>query len=367
MANTKQLPMHPDFARWLAAIEMGGDESRRLLRWTGVSAVVESPDNSDIETLIRLAFRSRQPAGIAQVEKFRQAFKKADATFEMVGNDRELQVLASVSLATLMSKGGNRGGEAALAITTASLDGARRPDLPMDLAVLADSAINQIAEINGKRPDLSAYTSVNAPKLDFQQAAEKVTAEPNWQGVAQAFTMAAEKARAAFAEVVRQQTNATSAMGNFLRVQDEELQMLWWLTGERSFDLDCTFDAVPDVVRPLVFGKELADSTQFLPGPASVKGMLSRAGLKERKKLKLSAAINAADETWLQQLIPDGELSPVSTPIHFGVQRRLETGAGDAWIAGWAAALGVPEGLTLSPLMLGLLFYRESVLLLSSR
>jgi hypothetical protein len=51
-------------------------------------------------------------------------------------------------------------------------------------------------------------------------------------------------------------------------------------------------------------------------------------------------------------------------PLHFGVKRQLETGSGDAWIAGWAAAVGVPESFSLSPLDLGVLFYRESLLAL---
>ena len=72
--------------------------------------------------------------------------------------------------------------------------------------------------------------------------------------------------------------------------------MLWWLTGRRSFDLDCSFDTVPVEARPLVFAKELSDSTEFLPGPASVKGLLSHAGLKDRKKVALSHVINAATE-----------------------------------------------------------------------
>ena len=153
-------------------------------------------------------------------------------------------------------------------------------------------------------------------------------------------------------------------MNTFVRVQDEELQMLWWLTGQRSEDLDCAFGAVAADAQSLVFAKELADHTEFLPGPASVKGLLSRAGLKERKKIAISTAINAADSAWVRKFVPEGEPSPVSTPIHFGIKRQLETGQGEAWIAGWAAAVGVKATLAVSPLGLGVLFYRERLLLL---
>ena len=95
-----------------------------------------------------------------------------------------------------------------------------------------------------------------------------------------------------------------------------------------------------------------------------MKGLLSRAGLKERKKLAVSDAINAADAAWLHTLVDHHDPSPVTMPIHFGIKRQLETGAGEAWIAGWAAAVGVPANLQMPSLTLGNLFYRERLLLL---
>jgi hypothetical protein len=51
-------------------------------------------------------------------------------------------------------------------------------------------------------------------------------------------------------------------------------------------------------------------------------------------------------------------------PLHFAIKRQLETGPGDAWIAGWSATVGAPSDLTLPSLTLGNLFYRERLLLL---
>ncbi len=63
MANPQPPAMHPDFPRWHDAIGLGDDQARRQARWEGVSAVVATVDGQDIEALIRLAFKSRQPAG----------------------------------------------------------------------------------------------------------------------------------------------------------------------------------------------------------------------------------------------------------------------------------------------------------------
>lgn len=364
MPDKEPPPMHADFPRWYAAVALGDDEARRASRWAGIVAVIESADSHVVEALTRLAFKSRQPPATAPLQKIRDAFRSADATFEMQGNDRELQILAGASLAALMHDGGGNGAEAALAATTTSLVGARKPELPFDLSVLAESAIEQIAQAQGTRPNLASHAHTEAPKFDFEKSAAKVRAEWNQEAVAQGFIMAADAMRATFAVVTRRQANAVNALDTFLRVQDEELQMLWWLIGQRSSDLDCSFEEVPVAAQPLVFGKELSDRTQFLPGPASMKGLLSRAGLKERKKITVSDAINAADADWVRKFMPEREPSPVSTPLHYAIRRQLETGPGDTWIAGWAAAVGVPGTLALSPLTLGNLFYRERLVLI---
>ncbi|MOA64383.1 hypothetical protein D3C78_1904110 [compost metagenome] len=56
--------------------------------------------------------------------------------------------------------------------------------------------------------------------------------------------------------------------------------------------------------------------------------------------------------------------SPVSTPLHFAIKRQLETGPGEAWVAGWAAATGIDAQYALPGLTLGELFYRERLLVL---
>ncbi|WP_211441233.1 GTPase-associated system all-helical protein GASH [Collimonas humicola] len=361
MTDDDVLPMHADFARWHAAIQLEENLPRRKARWEGVATIVDDADRGTVEVLIRLAFKTRQVPVAEGLLPIRQAFKDADDTFEMSGNDRELQVLASVCLAVLMERGGDVGAATALSVTTTALGGARTADLPMDIRLLAENAINRISAENRERPALTRHTAV--PVFDFEKAVAKVREIPNWDGVAQAFTLAADAARSAVKIMTQRQSTMIEAMDKLVRIQDEELQMLWWLMGQRSWDHDCSFEAVPVDLQPLAFAKELAESTQFLPGPPSVKALLSRAGLKDRKKIAIPTAINAAGADWLKTFIEE-ELSPVSTPLHFAIQRQIETGAGEAWVPGWAAATGVSATHAISPLMFGMSFYRERLLLL---
>ena len=363
MAATDTIPMLQDFPRWLAATGMGDNEARRNARWEGIRALARDSDRAQVETLLRIALKSRHAAPSTDLEAIRNTFYKADNTFEMKGNDKELQILASAALAAVMSLSDDTAADAAVTISAALVSGHRKPNLPMDLNVLANAAITRIAESNSKRPNLSAFVSTDAPKFDFEKASAK-TKENSWEGVAAGFTLAADATRAGMAALAKRQALAIGEIDRFLRMQDEELQMLWWLTGERSLDLDERFEAVTAELQPLLFAKELADATEFLPGPRSVRALLSRAGLKDRKKVAISSVMNAAPPGWVQTFMPEAELSPVTTPLHFALSRQRETGAGEAWVAGWAATVELPSDLGLTPLALALLFYRERLLML---
>lgn len=356
-------PMHQDFARWYESVNLGDNTARRQGRWEGVLAVVDNAEQETVEALLRLAYGTRQPPLQSTVQTIRQHFKAADETFEMSGNDRELQVLSGACLAVLMEDPSAGVAEAAaLAVTTAALGTGRKANIPMDLASLGERAIDLLSETNRKRPSLAISSA--PPKFDFEKSTTKVTEQPDWTGVAQAFALAAESIRTAFGILATRQAQVINATERFIKVQDEELQMLWWLTGQRSEVYDCAFDTVPTDAQPLVFASELADATGFLPGPRSVKAILSRTGLKERKRVSITAAVNAPPPEWLQALVEDIDPSPVSTPLHYAIKRQLEIGSGDAWVAAWASATGINAEHTLPRLTLGELFYRERLLIL---
>ena len=367
MADEEKAVMHPEFGRWYGAVSLGEDREKTNRRWAGVSALVAGATRADVESMICVTFRIKQEASAESLARIRKPFKDADDLFEMHGNDRELEVLSGAVLAVLFEKGGDNAATAALAVTTAALGGARRFDLPMDLTALAEQTIARIAEERRKRPDLTRHASAESTKLDFDKSVAKVTEAPNWESVKAAFTLAAESVATVIGKVARANAGAIDAANTFISIQDEELEMLWWMFGERSDDLDCPFSVIPAEAQSLVLAKELADATQFLPGPISAKPLLSRAGLKDKKKVTISAAVNRCESKWLSSFVTDSSFSLVSQPIHFAIRRKLETGDQTSWIAGWAATAGVDADHAMSPLTLGTLFYRERLLALFSK
>lgn len=355
--------MHVDFPRWYRDVGVGEDGDRRERRWGGVLNVVQEVEWATVEALIRLAFGTKQTPAASSVQLIRDCFKEADDAFDMSGNERELQILAASCLAFLMESAEEKqSAAAALAVTTTSFNGARPTTLPMDLPARAESAISRNGD---KARQRSTYgnLAITAVVPNFDTAVAKVEEQPDSNGIVLAFKQVAATIQTAFKNSAVRQNKALASARDLIRIQEEELSMLWWLTGQRSEDCGCAMDQVPADAQPFVFANELANMTEFPPGPPSIRAILSRTGIKEKKKITVAAAVNAPSSDWLQAL-ESSQVSPVTTPLHFAVERQLETGAGDAWVPGWSAVANINAATPLPYLTIAELFYRERLLLL---
>jgi hypothetical protein len=190
-----------------------------------------------------------------------------------------------------------------------------------------------MAEHYRKRPALDQHGLNAVPKVNFAKAKTKLQEQPDATGMSAALDLAAESANLVLETVGKVLSASVEKTGTFIAIQDEELELLWWVFGERSDDLNQPFKDVPVKVQPLVFAKELASATKFLPGPASIKSLLSRAGLKDNQKVTIPDAVNACDAGWLVSLAAQSDISTLVQPIHFAIRRKLETGDEASWVS----------------------------------
>ena len=363
MANANATNPTADFATWYSTVDLndGNHEKRRNARWGAITTIASSLTTyDDIEALIRLAFNTTRHAPATDtLQRFRAAFKATDDAFELSSNNRELQILAAATLNELMNRNQEPGAIAALAI---AIGGARTADLPFDLPLLAEAAIHRIGQAFRTRPSLRPKQSDAPPTIDQAEIAQ-IKDGANIEVVARALTMIATSAQAGLTQLSQRHTDALRLVDAFLQTQDEELDMLWWLIGKHSFEMDCSFDHVPQDRKSFVFAKELADRTKRSAGPPSISPLLLRAGLKNSKEFSLTSVVNAADDGWVDVSVAKANPSPVTMPLHFALTRRRETGAGEAWIAGYAATTMIPENFATSQLTFAISFYRERLLL----
>jgi len=353
--------MHPEFPCWYSHVDLKNNAEQRQARWNAIETYLE--DEVDVEMLLKLAHVFRQGPTQDQLAAFRQCFRDQDETFPLSGNEKELQLLAGSCLAVLASEGGYCGSvEAAIAIITADFNGAREIQLPINLIGIANESITSQGVESRKRSS-SVKSAIKFNKISMKDIADSIVAN-NWPHVSQAFSSTESIINDKLLTQIQTKFNASmSKTQKLIEIQDEELQMLWWVIGEYSHSVDCPFDKLEQNSKALVLAAELANETKLIPGPAAIKALLSRAGLtKQRKKIKLTTAINSAPEEWLKSQLEGKKISQLTTPIHFAIERQLETGAGESWIAGWSASTNIDSEFSLPALDLSMLYYRESLL-----
>ncbi|WP_368508190.1 GTPase-associated system all-helical protein GASH [Bradyrhizobium lupini] len=358
MAEEGVLPMRDEFPRWYRVVDVGENRARLDARWKGVSSLVDAADVGIIDTMLAVLVKTRTQPDADTMAELRGHFKAADDLFEMSNNDRELEVLCGAALATVLEGTDDVAAKAALATSIALFAGVRRTDFPYDFDAAAEAAIARISERRRTRPALPRLGQVGRFGVD-SDTIEKLKQGVTHETVVAAINVVAAQANAAARDMTVKAGAAIQAMEHFAAIQDEELQLLWWLFGGRSKKLDMPFADVPADAQPIILASELADATQFMPGPESVKPILSRAGLKERKKTGVAAAVNACDAELLREFVEGVEPAPLVRPLHFAIHRKLEAGDDTSWAANWSAVTGIGAEAALPGIELGNLFYRE--------
>lgn len=360
MAKTPE--MNADFARWFAESFMEEGEIRAA-RWKGVVDTAAAANWESIEVLVRYAYATAAPANGGKNEKL--AEKHASVVATLSGNPtpmnpasslREVQVLCAAVLARLFTTKP----DAAIGVLNASFGGARKVELPMDLAGLAKKALEELSRKKRARREEKDF-QIAIPKLEFTVSDEAMATfnAEHWQSELDGLR---EVATEGIAAVVQSQNRVTAMLRNQIALGEEELQMLWWLIGERSQIADAPFDKIGQALKPLLFAKELGELTQVSPGPRSIAAMLARAGLSE-KAIKVADAINAANLDWSKAITTSTHISPVTTPLHFALEKRIEVGSNEAWMPLWASMTGLPANEAMPAIALGEQFYREHLFL----
>ncbi|MFZ2989505.1 GTPase-associated system all-helical protein GASH [Ideonella sp.] len=351
--------MHEQFATWYASLSLGQDAAHVERRWNALDALVDQMPKGTLDLLVRLAFRAKVQMSGSEVADLRKKFAGEGAT----PGDEELIVLAAAALAWTMKQNGELCSLAAAMVLTTSCCGLRKLALPMDLVDLATTAWRLCAEDRRKRPSLDVPRAA-ATALDKTEvaAAVKSAAEGDPGAAVQALAASLNKVIASFS---KRQAAVEMQFQNYTLLQDEELDILWWLHGGVSADLRSDFRDVPLQHRPLGIARELSTLTTVLPGPTAVPALLVRAGVSNSPKLTLVAAVQSMPEEWLGTALGDlkeNSISPVITPILFALIRRKELGGEEGWAPAWSKLVSLDEAVELEAMQLAEAAYREFVL-----
>lgn len=348
--------MQKQFNGWYGGLEFAEDAEVRALRYAASQAVSRSPTLMTLEVLVRLAFRTKMQNLSTEAGQVRNQLAEAGPALM----DEEAALLAAATLAMILEVQDATAGKAAALITGAFCAGLRELKQPMDLVGSAFATQNYLAETARRRPSLEQQKLVN-PQLDIA-AHLAALQDGDISTVRTAIEALASASRQTLTAMATRQRAFEAAVQGYVKVQDEELDILWWLQGGRCTRFDQTFEAVQTEFRPIVIAVELAALTKVLPGPTALPSLLSRAGVDDVVQLSIPALVQGLPHEWLGHVLPEdkaGKVSATTTPILEAVRRRQEVDGLEAWVSAWTTVTGVDATASLPARTLAELLYRE--------
>jgi hypothetical protein len=315
--------MHNDFSEWyrLAGIELQNDAL--LKRWAGVETFAAGRD--EIISLAELFF-GFYDATEQFIGNFRSPFQEADAAFRMRDNNQELSVLAGAKLVSVMEGASIELGDfAAMALVSCAAQNLR-----------IAPCVNEIPERAARH--LSGR-SIHRNQIDLTTPSEAGGPSPE------------------IAQIQRD-----------LAVVGEESNVLWWIFGESSRDLNKRWSECPVPQTTLLAGKELADLTRIIPGPAAASALLDKVIKNAKPKppahILVKDAIAELPMEWRQNFAKNYCPTKLLNlcPVSHSIKMSVELADGDAWVQAFQNSAKIQHGGKIAPHLLAYQVFVECLL-----
>jgi hypothetical protein len=354
--------MHKNFAEWyrLVRIEPNGDVLKS--RWAGVeewSASLHDNDDAVLETV-------RIFQGLPEVtsrEVFLAVFRKHDPAFPQRNNELEQRVLAGAALVHCVLTHDEEDGDlraAVLAGTALDASRLRVADGPLEeLIGEVLAGLHKVARQQRRRRGFDTPLLSAEEEKAFSKAIETNVSDHNQ--LRQSFATAFQT----LLKAVQRAGSALADAAHDLRRADEEINILWWLEGGCSRDINKPWSALKDEV-PLTAGWELADLTDVALGPREVEAFLERVVASTKGKSKdqpIHAYMNAVSDDWAKARtnnLPERALD--LAPLTLALSQRAKSGTSN-WQQYFEKTGGVAPTKLLAPEVAAKQAYVEAVLL----
>lgn len=350
--------MHKNFGEWYRLVSIEPDEEKLQKRWAGVAEWATSlrKDHEDLLETVRVF------QGLSENtsrEAFLEAFWKHDAAFPK-RNELELRVLAGASLVECVHQShaetdDNNDVRTAI-ITGTALETSSLLVAKSHLGEIADEVFAGLQKTVQKQRRRAAF-NVNAKNVRTAV------------GAANAIITATDPNQAmppikAMAQSVVTLIHVLTDVSRNLRCADEEINILWWLEGGSSRDLNQPWSALPKPAVPLIAGKELADLTDVMFGPPDPTALLHRVVASVKcKETTIEAYVNAVPDEWVDTHAATTEESALDlAPLWLALSRRGQS-TPSSWTQFFDASSGISASTQLAPERIARQAYLEAILL----
>ena len=342
--------MERDFGNWYRFVDIEPNSEMLENRWKGVEAFTDDIKYGDVIELSRL-FHGIKPKDDMLENRFREVFLNVDKAFRMKDNKTELSVLAGSSLARIFTQvSGDLAQLAAYATVCPDLQGKRKSAA---VPAISDNARRYLRRSS---QDLRAYTTdISAEAKPLRS--RKTGLNTDSLGLTDAQLL----------DLLNDLCSASNRTQESLSLFREDSDILWWLMGECSRDLERPFEKIVLPEACLVAGKELSDLVIIIPGPFAAQAvlhkMLSNVGQVTQETVVFSEAVNQPDRNWRENWMKSLELNDTIDlcPILFAVRKSLQTEQPDVWYPYFESAFSVGAAECFSPLEIATQVYEESL------
>ena len=349
--------MHTHFADWYRAAHLEPKSDEIPKRWAGVEAFAKKLDTTKAMDTVRVFF-GLPPSAITSLDAMRVTFQGADPAFPMRDNDLELRVLAGSTIVHCLSSNVNMLTSAvALATTSGAWQGLRRDVLIPDVWSSATQFLFDTAVRLRVVSPLDVTTTL--PKN------EDLLTEIKANFTADALAHPLQKLNNSTTSLAKSAKEALTKASNSLRTLHEETDILWWVFGRTSRDMNKRFSDMELVEACLVMGKELADMIQLIPGPIAVPAVLQRLLNDSFSQLPasitLDSAVDVVTSAWRDKAVADAHQSANDLAIlHTALRGSME---GSGWKKSFQSSTGFSlKKQIFAPLSIALQMYNERLL-----
>lgn len=357
--------MHKNFAEWyrLVRIEPNGDVLKS--RWTGVEEWSTSLRASDDAVLETVRIFQGLPE-VASREQFLAAFRKHDPAFPQ-RNELELRVVAGAALVKCVEPPADEeaDGTRTAVIAGTALEASRLrasdPQLLGDVVTAVVGGLHDVARRQRKRIPFSTTLISQTTETEALEAMKQVPTAADWSVLR---THVASVLQAVLDGVLQAEGVLANAAHN-LRCADEETDILWWLEGGCSRDLNKPWSTLKDEV-PLVAGWELADLTDVALGPRDAAAFLERVVSLTKGKNKdqpIQVYVNGVSDEWAKARaakLPERALD--LAPLTLALSQRAKSDTA-SWQQFFQKTSGIAPTTQLAPEVAAKQAYVEAVLL----
>ena len=354
--------MDERFGEWLRDAMADIDDDLLKRRWAAVESLAEDLESAEVfDLVLRSTNCGVQDADT--IKKVRNTFWKHDSAFRMTGNDLEIRRLCGSTVIRVLNTDSDENLAIALACACLHFGGSYSD---FGLSAMSDEAESTLQKLSAAVRSKHAMEKrfparVMVPSKTLAEVKQLSEDGHDHVPIQELYDVLTQ-----FGKGINQITRDNRLLQDALTTQREETDILWWLTGACSNDMNQPFAEMGAGVSAIIAGKELADHVVQRPGPLSVANILIRVIEQcENPRVTPSLDILLAEVPmdWKRKLSDSTcEEALPYCPLNAAISHTVTVDNDPSWVTPFSKHFGHSPSAELSPGVLSLQMYRERML-----